>query len=171
MRRERTTRIGVCALLLATVALTGCRFAEHGRRAAIDAFASFVFNSVSQAPLTQAAPAKASRAAAAPAASEAPRRVCPVALAATAVPPTTAPAALPFPQPRIVSIDLAPAAARIARVKQIVICTGLVRARLEARMALAEARGSGGDLARARRIVVLLPEINVPEPPPAPATL
>lgn len=157
-------------LLLATVALTGCRFAEHGRRAAIDAFASFVFNSVSQAPLTQAAPAKASRAAAAPAASEAPRRVCPVALAAAAaVPPT--PAALPFPQSRIVSIDLAPAAARIARVKQIVICTDLVRARLEARMALAEARGSRGDLARARRIVVLLPEINLPEPPPAPATL
>jgi hypothetical protein len=150
-------------LLLATVALTGCRFAEHGRRAAIDAFASFVFNSVSQAPLTQAAPAKASRAAASPAAGEAPRRGCPIALAATA---PAAPAALPFPQPRIVSIDLAPAAARIARVKQIVICTDLVRARLEARMALAELQG-----ARARRIVVLLPEINVPEPPPAPATL
>jgi hypothetical protein len=43
-------------LLLATVALTGCRFAEHSRRAAIDAFASFVLDSVSQAPLTQAAP-------------------------------------------------------------------------------------------------------------------
>jgi len=44
-------------LLLATVALTGCRLAEHGRRAAIDAFASFVLDSVFQmqkaAPLTQ----------------------------------------------------------------------------------------------------------------------
>ena len=38
MRRERATRIGVCVLLLAAVALTGCRLAEHGRRAAIDAF-------------------------------------------------------------------------------------------------------------------------------------
>ena len=56
MRRERATRIGVCVLLLATVALTGCRFAEHGRRAAIDAFASFVLDSVFQAPLTQPAP-------------------------------------------------------------------------------------------------------------------
>jgi hypothetical protein len=56
MRRERTTRIGVCVLLLATVALTGCRLAEHGRRAAIDAFASFVLDSVFQAPLTQAGP-------------------------------------------------------------------------------------------------------------------
>ena len=43
-------------LAAATVALTGCRFAEHSRRAAIDAFASFVLDSVSQAPLTQAAP-------------------------------------------------------------------------------------------------------------------
>ncbi len=45
-------------LLLATVVLTGCRFAERGRRAAIDAFASFVLDSVFQmqkaAPLTQA---------------------------------------------------------------------------------------------------------------------
>ena len=56
MRRERATRIGVCVLLLATVALTGCRLAEHGRRAAIDAFASFVLDSVFQAPLTQPAP-------------------------------------------------------------------------------------------------------------------
>jgi hypothetical protein len=43
-------------LLLATVVLTGCRLAEHGRRAAIDAFASFVLDSVFQAPLTQPAP-------------------------------------------------------------------------------------------------------------------
>ncbi len=56
MRRERATRIGVCVLLLATGALTGCRLAEHGRRAAIDAFASFVLDSVFQAPLTQPAP-------------------------------------------------------------------------------------------------------------------
>ena len=61
MRRERATRIGVCVLLLATVALTGCRLAEHGRRAAIDAFASFVLDSVFQAPLTQAAPKRPPR--------------------------------------------------------------------------------------------------------------
>src|SRR6266545_4415906 len=58
MRRERATRIGVCVLLLAAVALTGCRVAEHSRRAAIDAFASFVLDSVfrmqAAAPLEQA---------------------------------------------------------------------------------------------------------------------
>jgi hypothetical protein len=167
MRRERTTRIGVCVLLLATVALTGCRFAEHSRRAAIDAFASFVLDSVSQAPLTQAAPSKVSGGQAS----------VPV-LAAAAVTPPSAQArqecvvsiniALPKPQPRIASIDLAPAAAAMARVKSIVVCPDIARAQVEARMALAEVRGMRPD--RVRRIVVVIPE-GIPEPPPVPATL
>ena len=115
MRRERATRIGVCVLLLATVALTGCRFAEHGRRAAIDAFASFVLDSVFQAPLTQPAP-KLSRG----------QALLPVPVVAPE------PLPLPLPQPRIASIDLAPAvpAAVLCRVK-----------RVEVRMTLAELRG------------------------------
>jgi len=128
MRRERATRIGVCVLLLATVALTGCRLAEHGRRAAIDAFASFVLDSVFQAPLTQAAPLRGRQA------------LLPV--------PVVAPipdrqeclssVELPKPQPRIASIDLAPAVPAVVvwRVK-----------RVEMRMTLAELRG--------RRIIVI----------------
>ena len=114
MRRERATRIGVCVLLLATVALTGCRLAEHGRRAAIDAFASFVLDSVFQAPLTQPAPIRGRQA------------LLPVPVVAPE------PLPLPLPQPRIASIDLAPAvpAAVLCRVK-----------RVEVRMTLAELRG------------------------------
>jgi hypothetical protein len=118
-------------LLLATVALTGCRFAEHGRRAAIDAFASFVLDSVFQAPLTQPAPKVA--------------RVGQALLPVLRVPPPedrheclSYTESLPPPQPRIASIDLAPAvpAMLLCRVK-----------RVEVRMALAELRG--------RRIVVI----------------
>ena len=88
MRRERATRIGVCVLLLATVALTGCRFAEHGRRAAIDAFASFVLDSVFQAPLTQPAPKTR------------PARV------AAAIPVPPAPTPLPKPHLRICRVRI-----------------------------------------------------------------
>ena len=98
MRRERATRIGVCVLLLATVALTGCRLAEHGRRAAIDAFASFVLDSVSQAPLTQAAPTTVARVT--PSVSEGPGRV----VAAIPVPP--APTPLPKPHLRICRVRI-----------------------------------------------------------------
>ena len=168
MRRERTTRIGVCVLLLATVALTGCRFAEHSRRAAIDAFASFVLDSVSRAPLTQAAPVNVSRgqaivpvlAAAVPPPAAQARQAC----------PTSINIELPKPQPRIATIDLAPAAAAIARVNRFVVCTEVARARVEARMTLAELRG-GGRPERVRRIVVVIPEIVPPQVPPAPATL
>jgi hypothetical protein len=155
-------------LLLATVALTGCRFAEHSRRAAIDAFASFVLDSVSRAPLTQTAPATVSRGQAS------------VPVLAAAVPPPAAPARpecltsirieLPTPQPRIASIDLAPAAAAVARVNRFVVCSEAARARVEARMTLAELRG-GGRPERVRRIVVVVPDFAAPEVPPTPATL
>src|SRR5438128_548127 len=110
MRRERATRIGVCVLLLATVALTGCRLAEHGRRAAIDAFASFVLDSVFQAPLTQ--PAPKTRRHVTPSVSEGPGR----AVAAIAVPPAPPGPSLtlgvtPLPKPHL----------RICRVRIIVI--------------------------------------------------
>ena len=131
MRRERATRIGVCVLLLATVALTGCRLAEHGRRAAIDAFASFVLDSVFQAPLTQPAPKVA--------------RVGQALLPVLSVPPPkdrheclsyTEP--LPPPRSRVASIDLVPAAPAV-------LC------RVKVRMAIAELRGL-----KARRIVVVM---------------
>jgi len=161
MRRERTTRIGVCVLLFATVALTGCRFAEHGRRAAIDAFASFVLGSISQAPLTQAKPqfsgaqpAPQSQVAAAPALAHDVQK-CPL----------SATIELPTPQPRIASINLAPA---VIEIRRIAICPDIARAKVEARMALAEVRGMRQD--RVRRIVVVLPEI-ASELPPVPATL
>lgn len=174
MRQERTARIGLCVLLLATVALTGCRFAEHGRRAAIDAFASFVLDSVSQAPLTQAAPAKTSPIAAAKPAAE-PARVCTanvtVTVAAVKIAaPAVAPIALPAPQPRIASINLAPAVVEIARMKQRFACpVDIARARVEARMALAELRGGSSKGQSVRRIVVIVPDL--PELPPDPATL
>ena len=79
---------------------------------------------------------------------------------------TLAVTALPKPQPRIASIDLAPAAAAIVRVKRIVVCPDIARAQVEARMALAEVRGMRPD--RVRRIVVVIPEIV---PPEIPATL
>jgi hypothetical protein len=111
MRRERTTRIGVCVLLLATVALTGCRFAEHGRRAAIDAFASFVLDSVFQAPLTQPAPKLSGGQALLPVLRVPPpvdRQEC---LS------STEPVPLPPPRPHI-AIDLAPAQlCRLTRVE------------------------------------------------------
>jgi hypothetical protein len=118
-------------LLLATVALTGCRLAEHGRRAAIDAFASFVLDSVFQAPLTQPAPKVA--------------RVGQALLPVLRVPPPedrheclsyTEP--LPPPRSRIASIDLVPAAPAVFR-------------RVKVRMALAELRGL-----KVRRIVVVM---------------
>jgi len=48
-------RLRACLMLLAIVALTGCRYAEHSRRVASDAFASFVLESLLrvQTPLTQ----------------------------------------------------------------------------------------------------------------------
>jgi hypothetical protein len=135
-------------LLLATVALTGCRLAEHGRRAAIDAFASFVLDSVFQAPLTQPAPKVAC--------------VGQALLPVLRVPPPedrqeclsyTEPVPLPPPQPRIASIALAPSAsAELCRVKR-VYAFDAARARLEARMALAELRGL-----TVRRIVVIAPD-------------
>ena len=162
MRRERMTRIGVCVLLLGTVALTGCRLAEHGRRAAIDAFASFVLGSISQAPLTQAKPQFSG-------AQPAPQsQVAAAAAPAHDVqkcPSSTAAIELPTPQPRIASINLAPA---VIEIRRIAICPDVARAKVEARMALAEVRGMRQD--RVRRIVVVLPEI-APEAPPVPATL
>src|ERR1051325_10929276 len=107
MRREWTTRIGVCVLLLAAVAMTGCRLAEHGRRAAIDAFASFVLGSVLEA--QQAAPLTQARIHG----GEAPLPV-PVASKAAVAPPAkdkhecTASIAMPAPVTRI-AIDLKPA--------------------------------------------------------------
>src|SRR5690242_14974852 len=126
MRRERTARIGVCVLLLATVTLlTGCRLAEHGRRAAIDAFASFVLDSVlrvqSAAPLTQAKPLPANVECAGHAG----------ALTAAARPPhSTKPIPLPAPVSRIVSIDLAPKAelCRVIRIQAL----DIARAKVEA---------------------------------------
>jgi hypothetical protein len=144
MRRERATRIGVCVLLLATVVLTGCRLAEHGRRAAIDAFASFVLDSVVQAPLTQPAPKVSRGQAAAP-------------VLASAIPPPPADrrgrlsSIETLPAPRIVAIDLAPA----CRVQRITVAD-IARIRVEARMTVAEMRGLHGQVVR--RIVVIAPE-------------
>jgi len=99
MRRERATRIGVCVLLLATVVLTGCRLAEHGRRAAIDAFASFVLDSVVQAPLSQPAPQIHGG-----------QALLPVRVAAAVPPPGDRQECLSsmemLPAPRMVAIDL-----------------------------------------------------------------
>jgi hypothetical protein len=145
MRRERMTRIGVCVLLLGTVALTGCRLAEHGRRAAIDAFASFVLGSVLQAqkaaPLTQARVDFHGGQALlpVPSASKATakdRQECLSSIEIT----------LPAPQPRIAAIDLKPAAT-------VELCRyDLARAKVAARMALAEVRGT-----RVRVIVIADP--------------
>ena len=163
MRRERATRIGVCVLLFATVALTGCRLAEHGKRAAIDAFASFVLGSISRAPLTQPAPKLSGAPALTPA---------PVASASVAAPPAPDRHECPFsttlPQRRVVTIDLTPAAARIARVRHfIVVCPDVARVTLDARMALAEFRGARADRARIQRIVVVAPDLEIPPDPAA----
>src|ERR1051326_4464360 len=145
MRRERATRIGVCVLLLATVVLTGCRLAEHGRRAAIDAFASFVLDSVLQAPLSQPAPNVSGGQAPAPV------------LSAVVPPPgdrhecLSSIEPLPLPPPRIVAIDLTPACRRLPHMPK----ADAARLRGEARMNVAELR--------ARRIVVVAP--IAPEPP------
>lgn len=147
MRRERMTRIGVCVLLLAAVALTGCRLAEHGRRAAIDAFASFVLDSVLQvqkaAPLTQARVSGR----------QAP---LPVAAVAAAVPvqtrqecPSSIEIQLPTPQSRI-AIDLKPAVTIELCGLPRLSAADLARVNVEARMALAERRG-----VQIRRIVVV----------------
>lgn len=168
MRRERTTRIGVCVLLLATVSLTGCRLAEHGRRAAIDAFGSFVLDSVFQmqstAPLRQksAAPPKVARLAAA---TPAPKP-CP--LAAMNLVVVNEPLPLPAPRPRIAAVDLAPraVAAEVCRIQRVYTAAHVqaqaqiaFAAGLEARMALAQLRGGQGE--RIRRIVVIAdPEID-----------
>jgi len=143
MRRERATRIGVCVLLLATVVLTGCRLAEHGRRAAIDAFASFVLDSVFQAPLTQPAPKLGG--------GQAP----PPVLSAEVPPPVDRRGRLSsteLPKPRIIAIDLTPATCRLSRISK----ADVARLRVEARMTVAELRGQ-----TVRRIVV----IAAPEPP------
>ena len=150
MRRERMTRIGVCVLLLAAVALTGCRLAEHGRRAAIDAFASFVLDSVLQvqkaAPLTQARVSGR----------QAPLPVAPVAPVAAAVPvqtrqecPSSIEIQLPTPQSRI-AIDLKPAVTIELCGLPRLSAADLARVNVEARMALAERRG-----VQIRRIVVV----------------
>jgi len=138
MRRERATRIGVCVLLFATVVLTGCRLAEHGRRAAIDAFASFVLDSVFQAPLTQPPPVR--------------QALMPV-RSAELPPPAARHTPIPLPQPRIVAIDLTPGAAKVLCRVQRIGAADVARLRVEARMTVAELRG--------RRIVV----IEAPEPP------
>jgi hypothetical protein len=77
--------------------------------------------------------------------------------------------ALPAPQPRIV-VNLAPAppAVEVARINRIVLCADALRARVEARMTLAELRGRANGV---RRIVVVVPDVDIPEAPPAPATL
>ncbi|HEV2719630.1 MAG TPA: hypothetical protein VG323_06400 [Thermoanaerobaculia bacterium] len=131
-------------LLLATVgALTGCRLAEHGRRAAIDAFASFVLDSVLRvqkaAPLTQAAPSGG-------------QALLPVPRVAAAqpVPPPAhdrheclSSTELPKPVSRLVSVDLTPKAefCRVIRVRAF----DVARARIEVRMAMAEMRGTVPD--------------------------
>ena len=149
MRRERTARIGMCVLLFATVALTGCRLAEHGRRAAIDAFASFVLDSLSRTPLHEKAPAVA-RAAVPPAAV----RVA-EALPAPNPTPDPDPLPLPDPQPRI-TINLAPSAAvAVCQIRRIAIAD-IARAKVEARMAAAEFRGQHE--VRVHRIIVLAPQ-------------
>ena len=150
MRRERMTRFGVCVLLLAAVALTGCRIAEHGRRAAIDAFASFVLDSVFQmqkaAPLTQAAPKVAPKPVV-----ECAGQIAAPAPAAQPAHSTVVPLRLPVPQPRIASIDLAPAQLGLCRIR-----IDAARARVEARMAVAELRGVQD--VRVRRIIVITPD-------------
>lgn len=150
-------------LLFATVALTGCRLAEHGKRAAIDAFASFVLGSISRAPLTQPAPKLAGR-----------QALMPVAVASM---PAAAPPAqdkheclssTEMPQPRVVAIDLTPAAAQIARVKRfVVVCPDVARVTLDARMAVAELRGARADRTRIQRIVVVAPDLEIPPDPAA----
>ena len=143
--------------------------AEHGRRAAIDAFASFVLDSFSSAPLTQAKPKLHGGQALVP---------VPVRTAAVSSPAHTEDRqeclssmeiALPAPQPRIV-VNLAPAppAVEVARINRIVLCADALRARVETRMTLAELRGRANGV---RRIVVVVPDVDIPEAPPAPATL
>jgi hypothetical protein len=128
-------------LLLATVALTGCRFAEHQRRAAIDAFGSFVLGSVFE--MQKAAPLKQARFRCG---GEAP-------LPVRSVPPPEdrqeclSSTELPKPQARLAAISLVPAEACLVRRVHVV---DAARVRLEVRMALAELRGE-----RVRRIVVV----------------
>jgi len=125
------------------VALTGCRLAEHGRRAAIDAFASFVLDSVLE--VQKAAPLR-----------QAKFNVGQALMPVPTVPPPPQDRQeclsyietpkLPAPQPRIAAIDLKPAA-------RVELCRiDVARARVEARMALAELRGT-----RFRVVVVTQP--------------
>ena len=142
-------------LLLATaVVLTGCRVAEHGRRAAIDAFASFVLDSVLRvqqaAPLTQAAPPTQANVECAGHAG---------ALTAAARPPhSTKPLPLPRPVSLVASVDLAPKVelCRTIRIRAL----DLARAKVEAHMVMAEMRGTRGV-----RIVVVVPEVEIPSDP------
>lgn len=150
MRRERMTRIGVCVLLLAAVAMTGCRLAEHGRRAAIDAFASFVLGSVLEA--QQAAPLRQAHI-------NGGQALVPVPVASkSAVPPAAedkkeclSSIEIPAPVTRI-AIDLKPAVTiELCRLQRVSVSPAdLARVNVEARMALAEMRG-----VRIRRIVVV----------------
>jgi len=161
-------------LLFATVVLTGCRLAEHGRRAAIDAFASFVLDSVfrmqSAAPLTEKAPAVARAEVPEPkveafvtVTAEASQPAITIAIAAAPLP-------LPAPQPHIAAISLAPAA-EACRIKRVYAFPYAARATvsaramatIEARMAVAQLRGE--QLERVRRVFV------VAEPVIDPATL
>jgi hypothetical protein len=141
------TRIGVCVLLLAAVAMTGCRLAEHGRRAAIDAFASFVLGSVLEAqqaaPLTQGTAKTASVECVGQAAAAVPT-------AAARPPHSITP--LPLPRPHIAAIDLKPALTiELCRLQRVSVSPAdLARVNVAARMALAERRG-----VRIGRIVVV----------------
>ncbi|HEY6138756.1 MAG TPA: hypothetical protein VI670_13430 [Thermoanaerobaculia bacterium] len=134
-------------LLLAAVAMTGCRLAEHGRRAAIDAFASFVLGSVLEA--QQKAPLTQGTARTAPV--ECAGQGGAVAPTAAAWPPHSI-APLPAPRPRIAAIDLKPALAiELCRLQRVSVSSAdLARVNVEARMALAEMRG-----VRLRRIVIV----------------
>ena len=80
---------------------------------------------------------------------------------------------LPKPQPRIAAVSLAPAPplVEVARIHPFVLCADAARARVEARMALAELRGSRAAVDRVRHIVVVVPDVAPPEIPPEPATL
>jgi hypothetical protein len=85
--------------MLAILALTGCRFAEHSRRVASDAFASFVLESLVrfQTPLTQGTVQRSPLL-------PAPSHVCATAPAATTVTVT----ATALPQPAIIEAETLP---------------------------------------------------------------
>jgi len=137
-------RFRACLMLLAIVALTGCRYAEHSRRVASDAFASFVLESLLrvQTPLTQGTVQRSSPRPAPPTPLAAPATMCKLRIPKA----TTKTEVLPL-APRRISADALVASAvrlercskvRAARESQRLAAADLASMQIEIRFAVAQ---------------------------------